>query len=498
MQEICQVAVSISSGSLQVKPGTILFINPEQPIKVTAASNESLHSYLITFDILTKREQTDTSIIYDARKTEWLVDGKLTTDYSHRITGLSKELTDLCRQEANTDLFRQQMCFYEILHLLRKDAVMSNSRLEDNWTQVVISYMEEHYQEKISRELLAQMSGFHPDYFSIKFKQETGHSYSDYLTRIRMNKAKEQLAAEITDSLDVIAHSVGYTDGAYLNRKFKQQFGITPRKYRHIPKRIVTIEYVGELLAIGMKPIGAFHSNRLSNLARLHGELEGVSTFDFALDNISRLQPDLIIVPDWFDKIPLHQLSQISPTKVVDFEHPVRRLRTIASMLDKQHEAERVLSSYDKKGAQAREQISRRLASWETVAVYEIWADGIWVFGNISFGRGVYNLYETLGMRAPDKVRQEIIEANLWWKKVSLEELTAYAADHMFVSVYEAGGASRYAEEIKRSKIWTKLPAYQNKRIYEIDMNLMHPGDILTLNRQLDVQVEALLSSSRI
>ncbi|GED67753.1 hypothetical protein BRE01_14550 [Brevibacillus reuszeri] len=74
--------VTIGLYTYQVKPGTILFINPEQPIKVTAASNESLHSYLITFDILTKREQTDTPIIYDARKTEWLVDGKLTTDYS--------------------------------------------------------------------------------------------------------------------------------------------------------------------------------------------------------------------------------------------------------------------------------------------------------------------------------------------------------------------------------------------------------------------------------
>lgn len=72
-------------------------------------------------------------------------------------------------------------------------------------------------------------------YFSTLFKQHTGLTFVEYVTRLRMEKAKELLAVSSHKTYE-IATRVGYGDPHYFSVIFKRQTGTTPKEYRSLQK----------------------------------------------------------------------------------------------------------------------------------------------------------------------------------------------------------------------------------------------------------------------
>jgi two-component system response regulator YesN len=70
-----------------------------------------------------------------------------------------------------------------------------------------------------------------PSYFSRLYKKETGETYLDTLTEIRLEKAK-QLLKQTNEKIMVISKSVGYPDSKYFCTLFKKHLGLTPIEYR--------------------------------------------------------------------------------------------------------------------------------------------------------------------------------------------------------------------------------------------------------------------------
>jgi YesN/AraC family two-component response regulator len=70
-----------------------------------------------------------------------------------------------------------------------------------------------------------------PSYFCSLFKDETGYNFTHYLTRTRIEKAKE-LLAQSSKKLYDIAAEVGYTNVQYFSTIFKEVEGITPSQFR--------------------------------------------------------------------------------------------------------------------------------------------------------------------------------------------------------------------------------------------------------------------------
>ena len=68
-------------------------------------------------------------------------------------------------------------------------------------------------------------------HFCTIFSQEVGVTFTEYLTNLRMNKAKELLRTTQMRSSDV-AYAVGYNDPHYFSYLFKKHTGMTPRDYR--------------------------------------------------------------------------------------------------------------------------------------------------------------------------------------------------------------------------------------------------------------------------
>lgn len=93
-----------------------------------------------------------------------------------------------------------------------------------------VDYMHAHYTSDISLEQCADLAGTTPYTLSKYFKQITGVNFIDYLTELRIEKAKA-LLAETDLRINDIAVRVGYQQ-RYFNRIFKKQVGMTPGQFR--------------------------------------------------------------------------------------------------------------------------------------------------------------------------------------------------------------------------------------------------------------------------
>lgn len=98
--------------------------------------------------------------------------------------------------------------------------------------QKAIYYIEQHYAEAhLSLQDICNHVLMSTSSFSQAFKQYTEVTYVEYLTRVRIDKAKELL--RLTEyKFYQIAEKVGYTDPNYFSSSFKKHTGLTPKQYR--------------------------------------------------------------------------------------------------------------------------------------------------------------------------------------------------------------------------------------------------------------------------
>ncbi|HEY4391489.1 MAG TPA: AraC family transcriptional regulator [Paenibacillus sp.] len=100
-----------------------------------------------------------------------------------------------------------------------------------NMLEKAVAYIHSKFQEDLSLEDAAEHVHLNPYYFSKLFKQQTGETFIDYVTRLRIDKAKEMIK-DSGLSLKEVCYSVGYKDPNYFSRVFKKVTGVTPSEYR--------------------------------------------------------------------------------------------------------------------------------------------------------------------------------------------------------------------------------------------------------------------------
>ena len=98
--------------------------------------------------------------------------------------------------------------------------------------QTAVDFIDSHYMEEdISLNTVANVANVSANHFSALFSQNMGQTFIEYLTSLRMNKAKELLRCTGMRSSE-IAGEIGYKDAHYFSYLFKKTQGMTPSDYR--------------------------------------------------------------------------------------------------------------------------------------------------------------------------------------------------------------------------------------------------------------------------
>ncbi len=92
-------------------------------------------------------------------------------------------------------------------------------------------YIKVNFDKDISLDDVSRNVNISPYYFSKIFKEETGQNFIEYLTNIRIEKAKELLISS-EYSMKEICLMCGYSDPNYFSRSFKKNVGVTPTEYK--------------------------------------------------------------------------------------------------------------------------------------------------------------------------------------------------------------------------------------------------------------------------
>lgn len=96
----------------------------------------------------------------------------------------------------------------------------------------MLNYMEDHYNEKISLDQIAENMYLSPFYISKIFKSETGDTPIRHLINIRLEKARALLEQGDGSSIQKVAATVGYDDAYHFSKLFKKRYGISPSQAR--------------------------------------------------------------------------------------------------------------------------------------------------------------------------------------------------------------------------------------------------------------------------
>ena len=97
---------------------------------------------------------------------------------------------------------------------------------------VIKYYIDRNYKKDISAKDVAGILGYSDVYFSKVFKQLFDDNFINYLTKIRIDRAKV-LLKDVSFNIKEIGKSVGYADSNYFTKVFKRSIGISPSEYRN-------------------------------------------------------------------------------------------------------------------------------------------------------------------------------------------------------------------------------------------------------------------------
>lgn len=92
----------------------------------------------------------------------------------------------------------------------------------------ILNYFEDHYNEKVSLDRIAENMYLSPFYISKIFKSETGATPIRHLINIRLEKAREILMEDQNMSIQEVAACVGYDDAYHFSKLYKKHFGVSP------------------------------------------------------------------------------------------------------------------------------------------------------------------------------------------------------------------------------------------------------------------------------
>ncbi|MGE6675507.1 helix-turn-helix domain-containing protein [Bacillus pumilus] len=469
------VVIQLEGMEYELDGGDSLFIRSHIPVVIRSLSNQQVTIFAVSFEHYMLTNDADDELIYKINY-DTLPDNGQVVMGSPVLFHHIKRLSDPSYSESS------QVKLLKLVLQIFQQQNEKTTHADHYSIQMILQYIAEHYQQELTRKDLAHKMGFNESYFSTFFKKSVGMSVTDYIAQIRMDEAKK-LLFKTDEQVQAIAQRVGYTDSLYFSRKFRQKTGRSPSQYRlsRQPKRIAAFQFVGSLLALGVKPICMEEDIALySDL--LQGQLSDVFVIhEHTPDDVLKdMNLDLILMPDYFyTNIEwMKRMEKFAPVLVFPYSRlsPVEEVLCLGSLIGRSTEAKQWVERYEKQAQKERARLTPFLKKKETVALYEVRGHDkvyMWSF----HARGAINLYKTLGLKPPEAIQEEVLKPDKH-VVIPLERLADYAADHMFFIVAVRNGWYRHMDKrMMESDVLRNLPAVQNDTFYLLKLEEFRFGE---------------------
>ena len=135
-----------------------------------------------------------------------------------------------------TDYEQMKNWFLEKMTVACQNVLSKREESSNNIVDIAKEYIKQNYSKALSLDEVSYYVNISPYYFSKIFKEGTGENFIEYLTNIRIEKAKELLS--MSDySMKEICAMVGYSDPNYFSRSFKKHVGVTPTEFKDVENR---------------------------------------------------------------------------------------------------------------------------------------------------------------------------------------------------------------------------------------------------------------------
>ena len=252
------------------------------------------------------------------------------------------------------------------------------------------------------------------------------------------------------------------------------------------PEKIVSDYYLGEFLAVDVKPIIA--SPYALNNPYLEGMIEGIEPMNItsaetSLEQITAAKPDLIVTITEAD---YDKYSKIAPTVYIQDgkRSDEETFRYIADLVGKSKEADEYVAAFNEKVESKKDEI-QSIVNGRTVSILEMWPQEIYTMGS-HFARGGSILYDMWDLKAPEAIQSTMVDGDETYKVISLEALPEYAGDFILYGVLDGTDPAF----VTSSNMWNALPAVQEGRTLPYEQVAFMHRDPITLNKQADMFIE--------
>ncbi|RXZ82956.1 AraC family transcriptional regulator [Paenibacillaceae bacterium] len=371
------------------------------------------------------------------------------------------------------------------------------------------AYMQQHLHENITREQLAAMAGLNPEHYSRLFRKYMGHSPTDYLNGLRMDRAK-YLLRETRETVRAVAKQAGFPDPYYFSRRFSRLVGMSPSQYRMRPHlRLAALEYYGHCVALGLQPSAVAMSPNSKCLPPLGREIADVAISPdtavpsgeavhpnqpercYDLEQLARSRPDMIITAR---KEQASSLSDIAPTVIIEMtDDPIyEQLPAIGKLANRASAAAHWIACFERDAAAFRRQLAVHAAG-QTIAVLRIRGEILQIYGNQIMG---YPLYNALRLHPPYKLYQQlVVNRHHHSSVITADELPNYNADHLFVVLQPDEPSRQALERLQAMPCWQQYMAVVSGNVHYVDMRRWLAFDPLSIASQMAEAVELIVAS---
>lgn len=227
--------------TIPLRAGDILFVPTGMGHRSVFPPGKRSECYVLDFhgDQFTPALPGDREALDVIDKMAWFR-GKvpLATASAARLRPIFDELFIEFQRKAPAYRAMLKMMLLRILILIARDEEFQRhgrpvcaSPSHEQLVREVIDYLDAAYMKTITVDSVLEFCPLSRSHFHVVFKQKTGKTFLEYLTEIRLEKAKEQLLG--TDAaVGEIATMVGFATSSYFGQVFRAATGLSPNRYR--------------------------------------------------------------------------------------------------------------------------------------------------------------------------------------------------------------------------------------------------------------------------